>query len=196
MLTGAGAVINTARVRAGQSVAIVGLGGVGLAALLAAKAAGARAIVGIDVSDAKLALARELGATDVFNATLPDCAAVIRKTCGPVDVAIETAGATSALELAYAIGARGGLTVTAGLAHPTHQVRLPQASIVAEERTLKGSYVGSCVPLRDISHYVALYRAGRLPVARLLSERVTLDGLNEAFDRLAQGQVVRQVLML
>jgi alcohol dehydrogenase len=86
--------------------------------------------------------------------------------------------------------------VTAGLANPAHDIKIQQVSLVAEERTLKGSYVGSCVPLRDIPNYVAMYRAGKLPIDRLLSERVSLDGLNEAFDRLAEGNTIRQVLVL
>jgi alcohol dehydrogenase len=115
-------------------------------------------------------------------------------TNGGVDAAFEMAGSAKALELAWAITRRGGTTVTAGLPNPTQRLALPPVQLVAEERTLKGSYVGSCVPSRDIPRYVALYRAGRLPVDRLLSETIALDDINAAFDRLADGKTVRQVI--
>jgi alcohol dehydrogenase len=86
------------------------------------------------------------------------------------------------------------MTVTASLPHPAHYFRLPAVNLVAEERTLKGSYLGSCVPSRDIPHYIDWYRAGRLPVDRLLSERLRLDDINAAFDRLAAGDSIRQVV--
>ena len=105
------------------------------------------------------------------------------------------AGSVKALDLAYRITRRGGTTVTAGLAHPEHTLALQAVSLVAEERTLKGSYVGSCVPARDIPRFIALYRQGRLPVNRLMSDHLGFDGLNAAFDRLASGHTVRQILM-
>ncbi len=195
VLTGVGAVLNTAGVRPGSTVAVVGLGGVGLNALLGARLAGARRIVAIDTLDAKLALARQLGATDTFSAADPDCAAKVREaTDGGVEAAIEAAGVVPALELAWAVTRRGGVTVTAGLAHPEKKLALPQVQIVAEERTLKGSYMGSCVPVRDIPRYVELFRAGKLPVDALLSEHVPLDAVNEALDRLADGRTVRQIV--
>jgi alcohol dehydrogenase len=100
------------------------------------------------------------------------------------------------LAQAYAATRRGGTTVTVGLPHPSQILSIPAVSLVAEERTLKGSYLGSAIPSRDIPRYIALYRAGRLPVDRLLSSTVTLDGLNEAFDELAAGRSLRQVLVL
>jgi alcohol dehydrogenase len=197
VLTGVGAVVNTARVVPGQSVAVVGLGGVGLNAVLGARLAGARRIIALDLVDDKLALARELGATDTFDAGDPDCAQAVRDaTAGGVDVALEMAGSVKAMELAWQVTCRGGTTVTAGLPHPDHRFALPQVALVGEERTLKGSYIGSCVPIRDVPRYVELYRQGRLPVDRLLSERVRLDELNEAFDRLASGWTIRQVLVV
>jgi alcohol dehydrogenase len=195
VLTGVGAVLNTAGVRPGSTVAVVGLGGVGLNALLGARLAGARRIVAVDTLDARLALARQLGATDTFSAADPDCAAKVKEaTEGGVEAAIEAAGVVPALELAWAITRRGGVTVTAGLAHPEKKLALPQVQIVAEERTLRGSYMGSCVPVRDIPRYVELFRAGRLPVDALLSEHVPLDAINEALDRLADGRSVRQIV--
>lgn len=196
VLTGMGAVVNTAQLKAGDSVAIIGMGGVGFSALLAAIAGGARETIAIDLLDKKLATATQLGATAVYNAADPDVMERIKVAHPRIDIAVETAGSARALELAYKITGRGGVTVTAGLANPTHEINLQQVSLVAEERTLKGSYVGSCVPVRDIPNYIAMYRAGRLPIDRLLSERVTLDGLNEAFDRLHDGDAIRQVLIL
>jgi len=196
VLTGVGAVVNTAKVRPGATVAVVGLGGVGLNALLGAVLVGARRIVAIDVLDEKLGLARQLGATDGFNAKEPDCVAKIREaTDGGVDYAFEMVGSVNAMDLCYRITRRGGETVSAGLSHPDHKFALQHVSLVAEERTVKGSYIGSCVPLRDVPRYIALYRQGRLPVDRLLSQRVRFDELNGAFDRLASGHTVRQVLV-
>ncbi len=196
VITGVGAVLNTAQVRAGSTVAIVGLGGVGLNALLGAQLAGARTIIAIDVRETKFDLAGQLGATSTFSAALPDCVARIRDyTAGGVDYAFEMAGSTAALELAWAITRRGGQTVTAGLPHPDKRMSLPALQLVGEERTLRGSYLGSCVPVRDIPAYVSLYRAGRLPVDRLMSQRIGLTEINGAFDRLADGETIRQIVV-
>ena len=197
VLTGVGAVVNTARVPAGASVAVVGLGGVGLASLLGAVAAGARRIVAVDLSDEKLGLARQLGATDTVNARDPDAAEQAREaTGGGVEFAFEMAGSIRALDLAYKITRRGGTTVTAGLPPPDAALPLPVVNLVGEERTVKGSYIGTCVPMRDIPRYVELYRRGRLPVDRLMSGRLALEEINEGFDRLHEGKAVRQVIEL
>ena len=140
VLTGAGAVINTARVQAGSSVAVLGLGG--------------------------------------------------------VDYAFEMAGAIPAMELAWRITRRGGSTVSAGLPHPDKRFALPPVQLVAEERTLRGSYIGSAVPARDIPRYIDLYRRGKLPVNRLMGERLSLDDINVGFDRLAAGSALRDVVIL
>jgi alcohol dehydrogenase len=196
VLTGVGAVLNTAAVRPGQSVAVVGLGGVGLTSLLGAIVAGARAVVAIDLNEQKLGLARQLGATHAFNATDSDVVDKVKAaTGGGVDVAVEMAGSVKALETAYKITRRGGQTVTAGLPNHTQTMALSPVNLVAEERTLKGSYIGSCVPLRDLPRYIALYRQGKLPVDRLLSDRLKLEDINEGFDRLAEGKAVRQVVV-
>jgi alcohol dehydrogenase len=195
VLTGVGAVINTAKVPAGSTVAVVGLGGVGLSSILGVVASGASRVVAVDLSDDKLGLARQLGATDAFNAGSPDAANEIRDALnGGVEYAFEMAGSVRALELAYKITRRGGTTVTAGLPNPSHTFALPPVSLVAEERTLKGSYIGTCVPVRDLPRYVDLYRRGKLPVDRLMSKHLKLDDINEGFDLLAQGKVVRQVI--
>ncbi|MCM2505440.1 zinc-dependent alcohol dehydrogenase family protein [Aureimonas altamirensis] len=197
VLTGVGAVINTAGVKAGETVAIIGLGGVGLAALLGAVAAGASRIVALDLSAQKLALAKELGATDTVDAGGAGAVDEVRTlTGGGVDHAVELAGSARALELAFAVTRRGGSTVTAGLAPPAATMALSPLRLVAEERVLKGSYVGSCIPSRDIPRFVALYRAGRLPVDRLMTSTGTLDDINEGFDALAEGRTVRHILRL
>ena len=196
VLTGVGAVVNTARVRAGASVAVIGLGGVGLASLLGARAAGARQIVAVDLSDAKLDLAKSLGATHAFNASAADTVEKIREaTGGGVEYAFELAGSVRALETAYRITRRGGTTVTAGLPPPTATFALPPVNLVAEERTVKGSYIGTCVPSRDIPRYIELYRQGRLPVDRLMTGRLALEEINHGFDLLHEGRAVRQVVV-
>ena len=195
VITGVGAVVNTAAMPRGSTVAVVGLGGVGLASLLAARMLEAPHIVAIDMNDAKLAVAREFGATATVNAADPQAAEKVRDlTGGGVAFAFEMAGAARALELAYRITRRGGTTVSAGLSHPDQRFSLQHLGLVAEERTLKGSYLGSCVPSRDIPRYIEWYRAGKLPVNRLLSERIRLDEINGAFDRLAAGASIRQVV--
>jgi alcohol dehydrogenase len=195
VITGVGAVVNTAQVKSGESLAVIGLGGVGLAAVLGAKRAGAGPLIAIDLSDAKLAIAKEFGATHTFNASAPDCADQVRKvTSGGVAHALEMAGSAKALELAWQITARGGKTVTAGLPHPDARLSISPVQLVAEERTLQGSYLGSCVPARDIPRYIEWYQRGELPVDKLLSERIRLPDINAAFDRLAKGQTIRQVV--
>lgn len=195
VITGVGAVVNTAAMPKHSSLAVIGLGGVGLASLLAGRMLEATSIVAIDLNDSKLAKARELGASHTFNAADPDCVDRVREaTGGGVACAFEMAGSARALELAYRVTRRGGTTVSAGLPHPQQQVSFSHASLVAEERTLKGSYLGSCVPERDIPQYIEWYRAGRLPVDKLLSERIRLDDINGAFDRLAAGASIRQVV--
>ncbi len=196
VLTGVGAVANTARVAMGSTVAVIGLGGVGLNAVLGAIAAGASRIIAVDLNADKLRLAAELGATNAINAGDSDALQQIRDlTRGGVDYAFEMAGVVPAMDLAYKATRRGGMTVTAGLSHPQQMWPVQHVNLVAEERTVKGSYIGSCVPVRDIPRYIALYQQGRLPVNRLMSDHIGFDGLNAAFDRLAEGNAVRQILV-
>lgn len=195
VLTGVGAVVNTARIAMGQTIAVIGLGGVGLAAVLGAVAAGASRLVAIDLAEDKRRLATSLGATDVFDAASETCVDEVRTaTGGGVDFALEFAGAVKAMELAYRITRRGGTTISAGLPPPTHTLPIPHVNMVAEERTIKGSYIGTCVPVRDLPRYIALYRQGRLPVDRLLTGRLRLADINLGFDRLREGSAVRQVI--
>ena len=196
VLTGVGAVVNTARVQAGQTTAVLGLGGVGLCSLLGAVASGAREIVAIDIHDSKLAVAMSLGATAAVNARDPDAVAKVKElTKGGVDFAFEMAGSVQAMEMAYRITRRGGTTVTASLPHPQHNWPLQQVSLVAEERTIKGSYIGSCVPARDIPRYVGLYLAGKMPINKLMGERMPLADINRGFDRLDGGESLRDLIV-
>ena len=141
-------------------------------------------------------MAKSLGATHTFNAGNTDTQEQIRElTSGGVEYAFELAGSVRALELAYKITRRGGTTVTAGLPPPTATFALPAVNLVAEERTLKGSYIGTRVPSRDIPRYIELYRQGRLPVDRLMSGRLKLEDINLGFDLLHEGKAVRQVVV-
>ncbi|MDY7577173.1 zinc-dependent alcohol dehydrogenase family protein [Herbaspirillum sp. RTI4] len=196
VLTGVGAVVNTAQVRAGQSVAVVGLGGVGLAAVIGAIAAGAREVVAIDLSAEKRELALKLGATQAFDGGDPACVEAVRKaTEGGLDHVFEFAGSVRAFDTAYRVTRRGGTTITGGLPPPDATFPLPMVNLVAEERTVKGSYIGTCVPSRDLPRYVRLFQHGWLPINQLLSHRLRLEDINEGFDRLHSGEAVRQVII-
>lgn len=196
VLTGVGAVVNTAGVRAGQSTAIVGLGGVGFSAVLGALASGARHVIAVDLHESKLETAKRLGATAVFNAKDPELLEKIKDiTQGGVDFALEFAGASLAMESAYRMTRRGGTTVTASLPPPGETWGLQHVNLVAEERTVKGSYVGSCIPERDVPRYVDLYLAGKLPVNLLVGQRLKLAQINEGFDRLNTGEAMRDLIV-
>lgn len=195
VITGAGAVFNAAGDVKGKAVAIVGLGGVGLSSLLAAVNAGASPIVAIDLNADKLALAAQLGATHTFLGSDPDCAAKVREaTHGGVEVAFEMAGSIAAMTLAYSIGRRGSTTVCGGLPSASATFPMPSAALVADERVIKGSYMGSAVPSRDIPKLVGLVLAGQMPIDKLRTEVIGFSGLNAGFDQLADGLGVRQVL--
>lgn len=195
VLTGVGAVMNTAQVRPGESLVVYGLGGVGLSSLLGGVAAGANPIIAVDPVAEKRALALELGAAAaVAPADAP--AAIADLTGGRgADVAIETAGKAVVLAAAYKATRRGGRTVTVGLPNPSELLSFPAVSLVAEGKILQGSYMGSSIPSRDIPRYIALWRAGRLPVHRLLSGTAPLSEINRLMDELAAGRVIRQVVL-
>ncbi|MBO8142214.1 MAG: zinc-binding dehydrogenase [Firmicutes bacterium] len=196
VMTGVGAVVNTARVEPGSSVAVFGLGGVGLAAVMGAVAAGAYPVLALDVLPEKLEHARTLGATHAVNAGETDAVDAVRDlTGGGADYAIEAAGNAEVLAQAYRSTRRGGTTVTIGLPHPDAVLSIPAVTATAEERVLRGSYMGSAVPRRDLPRFLRLYQAGRLPVDKLVTHRIALDEINEGFDRLAAGQAVRQVVL-
>lgn len=195
VLTGVGAVLQTAQLRPGQSMLVVGLGGVGLSAVLGAIAGGATQVIAADIADDKLATAREFGATATVNTADDNALEQIRDlTGGGVNIAAEFAGVPAALEFAFAATGKGGTTVTAGLQHPDARMSLPSLTLVAQERRLLGSYLGGHVPKLDIPDYIALYQSGKLPVDKLLTHRLTLDEINTGFERLAAGEAIRQVI--
>ncbi|MBD2752990.1 zinc-dependent alcohol dehydrogenase family protein [Spirosoma validum] len=195
IMTGVGAVINTAKLSLGQTVLITGMGGIGFAALLGALAGGASKIIVADVNKDKLTKALELGAHAVVDSSEANAVEQVKDlTRGGVDIGFEFAGVVPALEFTYYATARGGKTVTAGLPHPSKMMQLSPTKLVADERTLQGSYIGSCVPARDIPAYISLYQAGRLPVNKLMTHKLQLDDVNEGFERLAKGDAIRQVI--
>ena len=196
VMTGTGAVMNTADIRPGQSVAVFGLGGVGLAALMGAKACDAGTIIAVDLLESKLEMARNLGATHTVNAAECDPVEAIRDlTHGGVEIALESAGHAKVLVQAYESTARGGTTIAISLPHPEHQFSIPAVSLSAMEKTVKGSYQGSCIPGRDIPRFIEMFRAGKLPVDQLLTDTIPLEKINEGFDRLQKGEVARQVIL-
>lgn len=187
VLTGVGAVMNTAQVRPGESVLVYGLGGVGLAALLGAIAAGANPVTAVDPSPEKRALARELGAA---KAVAPG----EDEELFGADVVIETVGKAAVLAHAYKAAGRGGRIVTVGLPHREEKLEIPAISLVADGKNLMGSYMGSCIPSRDVPRYIGLWRAGRLPVEKLLTSVSPMAEINALMDKLAAGAAIRQVI--
>jgi Zn-dependent alcohol dehydrogenase len=188
VLTGVGAVMNTAAVKPGESVLVYGLGGVGLAALLGALAAGAQPVYAIDPSPEKRALALELGAAGAY-APGEEAEAL------GSDVVVETVGKAVVLATAYRAARRGGRIITVGLPNPSESLSINALSLVADGKTLIGSYMGSSIPARDIPRYVALWRAGRLPVEKLLTSVSPLTQINDLMDKLACGTAIRQVII-
>ncbi|HKO97455.1 MAG TPA: zinc-dependent alcohol dehydrogenase family protein [Pyrinomonadaceae bacterium] len=195
VMTGVGAVLNTAQVPSGSSVAVFGMGGVGLSAVMGARAAGASTITAVDRVADKLDLARELGATHIIDASIDDPVAAIKQLDhGGADYVFESVGNAAVLMQAYESTGRGGTTITVGLPAPDQMFTVQALGIVAEERTIKGSYMGSCIPRRDVPRFVEMYRAGMLPVDKLHTHTLRLEEINEGFDRLAQAQAVRQII--
>jgi alcohol dehydrogenase len=194
VLTGAGAVLNTAPVRPGQSVAVFGLGGVGLASVMAAAVAGAAVIVAVDPVEAKRKLALEVGATHAFS---PEQAeqGIKDLTSGGAEITYEATGVPAVLEGAFRAARRGGTTVAMGLPHPSRTLTLPALAFAGLGQSMVGSYMGSSSPQRDLPRYLALWRSGRMPVDRLQSAAMPLARINEAFENLAMGAAVRQVLL-
>lgn len=189
VLTGGGALLNSAKPGQGDRVMVVGLGGVGMAAVLVAVSLGAPEIVAVDTVPDKLALARQLGATAAHTP------AEIADQDIQAEVVVEAAGNVRAFETAVAATAAGGTTVTVGLPAPDARASIAPLALVAQGRSIVGSYLGSAVPSRDIPEYVRLWRAGRLPVERLISAHIGLDQINRAMDELAAGQALRQVIV-
>jgi alcohol dehydrogenase len=190
VLTGGGAVLNTRPPRPGSTVAVVGLGGVGMAAVLTALAQEDVRVVGVDALPAKLEAAKALGAHVVLR---PE---QVPHSTVRAALVVEAAGSARAFETAVALTAPGGSTVTVGLPAPDARAAVALTALVAEGRSIVGSYLGSTVPSRDVPLFVELWRSGRLPVERLISSIISLDDVNAGMDALADGLAVRQVVDL
>ena len=194
VMTGVGAVVNTAQVKPGSSVAVFGMGGVGLSVVMGARASGAWPVVAVDVVEAKLGLAQQVGATHCIKADENVVEAIRDLTEGGAEYAFEAVGNGNVLSQAYVATRPGGTTISIGLPHPKSELSLKAVTLVAEGRHLVGSYMGSSVPIRDIPRYVKLYRAGLLPVDRLLTSVITMEQVNSGFDKLDHGKQVRQII--
>jgi alcohol dehydrogenase len=179
----------------GDSVAIVGLGGVGTSAVLGAALAGAGSIIAVDRDERRLEQAARLGAVQTIADTDGTAAQrILELSGGGVDLAFETAGTLGAFETAYGAVRRGGTVVSVGLVDPKTPFALDIAGLVTGARTVKGSYMGSCNPALDIPKYVELYTGGHFPVEKLISHHLPLDDVNSALDRMAENEALRQII--
>ncbi len=188
VLTGGGAVLNAGDPQDAQDVMVLGLGGVGMSAILTAAALGRGRVIGVDINKAKFDDALSMGATDVY--TVEE--AINKGVKAPI--VIEAAGAPGVLDQAFDLTAMGGKTITVGFPKPTTRVSLPSSVITGEAHTIIGSYLGSAVPANDIPRYAQLWLDGKLPVEKLISNHIRLDDINEAMDELDRGQALRQVI--
>jgi S-(hydroxymethyl)glutathione dehydrogenase/alcohol dehydrogenase len=194
--TGLGAVLNTVRVPAGSRVAVIGCGGVGLAAIQGARIVGASRIIAVDTQPWKLELARKLGATDCVDAGAGDpVAAVQGLTGGGADFAFECIGLVQTVQQAVAMTGRGGTAVLVGVVPITQLVPISAADLTLQEKKLTGSYMGSNRFRFDMPRYVDFYLDGRLKLDEMISSRIGLDEVNAAFDRMRKGEAARQVIV-
>ena len=196
VICGAGSVINTGGLKPGETIAIVGIGGVGASAILGSTLAGARRIIAVDPDPDKRKIALDLGATDVVPGTGDAAAEILELSKGGVDCALESAGFLGAFETAYASVKRGGRVVTLGLVNPETPYSLDVAAHVTSAKTLHGSYIGSCNPQIDIPRFINLYRQGKFPVDRLITKRMQLADVNTALENMAASRELRQILMI
>ena len=194
VLTGVGAVLNTAKVPAGARVAVFGCGGVGLNIVQGARIAGAERIVAVDVTDDKLAVATRFGATDVVDARDVDPAQAIRDLAGGVDYAFEALGREETVRQAWRSLDVGGEVIVVGLMRHGATLTI-DANPLVNEQGIRGCYFGSSVLTRDVPALVDRYLAGDLLLDELISQRIGLDGLDGAFDRLRAGEGARNVLV-
>lgn len=196
VMTGIGAVVNTARVEAGSRVAVFGCGGVGLNIIQGAALAGAYQIIAVDVLESKLETARRMGATDTVDASKTDPVAEVKRLTGGLgaDYTFEATGNTRVMAQAFMSAKKTGKTVIVGITSPEDRLEIPSSPIVDEERVVMGAYTGSSVPRRDIPRLVDLYLSGRLKIEEVVSRYLTLDQVNEGFDSLARGEVARQII--
>ena len=198
VMAGLGAVMNTAGVTRGQSVAVFGCGGVGDAAIAGAALAGATTIIGIDIDDRKLAWAEEFGATHTCNSSMTDPVEFVRSVTGGfgADVCIEAIGNPQVYRQAFEARDLAGTVVLVGVPRPTDVIELPFIELFGRGGSLKSSWYGDCLPSRDFPMLIDLYRQGRLDLDRFVSEQIDLDGIEEAFHKMERGEVLRSVVVL
>lgn len=195
VMTGIGAVLNTAGVRPGESVAVVGCGGVGLSIVQGARIAGATMIVAVDPVPAKRKLAARLGATHAVDPAGCDPVAAVREiTSGGVDYAFEALGRLETIEMAIRLSGKGGTAVLVGMAPPDARVGIDALSLTLEERTIKGCWYGSCRPSADFPRLLDFYRTGALDLASMVTTRCRLEDINEALAALERGEQARTVI--
>jgi S-(hydroxymethyl)glutathione dehydrogenase/alcohol dehydrogenase len=187
-------VLNTAGVRAGESVVVIGAGGVGLSSIMAAVMAGAQPVVAIDAAPEKLALAREAGAT---HAAVPETARalVAESTVGGADHVFEVIGLSATVELAMDLTRPGGTTTLVGMTPQDERAFIDVYRFVEEGRRLSGSNYGSAVPARDFPYICSLYLGGRLPLDLLITQRITLESLEAAFTAMRRRDGARRVVV-
>ncbi|MBI2168676.1 MAG: Zn-dependent alcohol dehydrogenase [Actinobacteria bacterium] len=195
--TGVGAVLNAAHVQPGETVAVVGCGGVGLSVIMGAVVAGASRIVAVDLSAERLALAETLGATDVVDASQADGVAAVKAlTGGPgVDHSIEVVGRSATIRQTYDLTRRGGTCTIVGAGGSDETVSFDTMEIFFSGRRIVGCVYGNADPDRDFVRFLDLYKAGRLPIDTLITERIGLDGINDAFVAMEAGEGARSVVV-
>src|SRR3984957_14554156 len=198
VMAGLGAALNTGGVSRGDSVAVIGCGGVGDAAILGARLAGAQTIIAVDVDDRKLEWAREFGATDVINSRSADPVARIRELTGGfgADVVIEAIGRPETYEQAFHARDLAGTVVLVGVPTPEMRLDLPLLDVFGRGGALKSSWYGDCLPSRDFPMLVDLHLQGRLPLDKFVSETIGLYQVEEAFAKMSRGEVLRSVVIL
>ena len=197
VMTGVGAVMNTARVEPGASVLVIGAGGVGLNVVMGAVLVGANQVIVADLLDSKLNLASSFGATHLINAREQDVIAAVRALTGGegADYAFEVIGNPKTMAAAYQAVRRGGTAVAVGIPPFGSEMTINAGELVYQEKTLKGSYYGTARPQADMPRLLDLYLAGRLPLDRLVSRSYRLEDINQAYDALLAGEVARSVLL-
>jgi S-(hydroxymethyl)mycothiol dehydrogenase len=197
VMAGLGAALNTAPVRRGQSVAVIGCGGVGCAAIAGAVLAGAERVIGVDVDARKLDLARRLGATHTVDATAHDPIEAVRDLTGGfgADVVIDAVGRPETYRQAFYARDLAGTVVLVGVPTPQMRLELPLLDFFARGGALKSSWYGDCLPSRDFGMLIDLYLQGRLPLAEFVTETITLDQVEDAFAAMTRGDVLRSVVV-
>lgn len=193
--TGVGAVINTGQAEAGSTVAVIGVGGVGLNAVQGARLRGSSRIIAVDIDSDKLESARRFGATETVDASATDIVEALLEITGGagVDLAVEAVGRPDTVSAAFRALRRGGTAVVVGLAGPGTMTEIDLYQLI-DERRITGSYYGSTRPAVDIPRLVDLYRAGSLLIDELITEEIAQEEINEAIERLEQGLVTRSLI--